>query len=126
MKEPNAITDAELREMPAVKLNEYIAAKEQELLILSMTRSSVFQEFHSLARILKNRTMDFKDFQVAAYNLKTEYERLGRENTIKCSQLLQLKRDWERIHGTAQVGVWQDGKVKREAKEDPIEVEGSP
>lgn len=69
----------------------------------TLSYGSKREKYHNLALILKKRTVDYATFQKEAYALKTEMDTLKKDMSKHQVEFIQLKRDWERLHGINRV-----------------------
>ena len=71
------------------------------------------QKFHELATVMKQRGLDYKTYQIEAYNVRKEYQTLVGQIVREEGYVVRLRRDWNRFHNKNQVFRWtktEDGR----------------
>lgn len=98
------LTDDDIRNMAEQELNEYQMDAQAKMTENRLLMSSRLERFHYLSKMLRMHSVSYLQFQKEAYDLQASFSEFRKEIAAASGQYLQLQRDWNRLHGKANVG----------------------
>ena len=114
MKPIKDLTDVDILTMTEAEFRQYEIESKGEIDCLKMASVSKKQKFHELADILKQRGIDYKEYQKEAYEIRREYQTLLKQVIEEEGYFVRLLRDWNKVHGKNQVMKWTKSEVGRD------------
>ena len=97
------LTDDDIKAMTADDLNAYDRQTDALVQEDGLTYNTKRQKYNDVALVLKGRPINYKQYQIELYELKQEIDSLKMALLKRQEDLVQLRRDWNRLHNTNQV-----------------------
>jgi len=114
MKPIQDLEDSDIKSMSEETLRQYENESKALIDVLRLSAITKKQKFHDLANVLKQRGLDYKIYQVEAYNTRREYQTLLRQVSKEEGYFIRLLRDWNNFHNKNQVYEWKKTEGGRE------------